>query len=226
MERLALRTPFELVRTSCFAYACRRCSRCCSGKRIPLDPYEVARIAEQLGLRTTETLERYTTNGGALLAVREEGECVFLGATGCAIHPARPLACRLYPLGRRVTPADEERFAAVVPDPGCEGDTGGAGTVQDYLEQQQAEPFVVAADRYRAVLEKLVAALLERDDLAECAQEVNDLLARAPTAQDESLLDVDVVVGRRCAELGVPVPGDLEARIVLHLEALEAIASA
>jgi hypothetical protein len=185
----------------------------------------VARIAEQLGLSTTETFEQYTTNGGALLAVREGGQCVFLGATGCIIHPARPLACRLYPLGRRVTAGDEERFAVVVPDEGCEGDTGGAGTVQDYLEQQRAVPFVVAADRYRAVLEKLVCALLKRDDLVECAQQVSDMLARSPTAQDESLLDVDVVVGRRCAELGVPVPVDLEARIVLHLEVLEAIAS-
>jgi Fe-S-cluster containining protein len=226
MERIALRTPFELVRTSAFAYRCGRCSRCCSGKRIPLDPYEVARIAEELGLSTTETLEKYTDHGGALLAVRDGDVCVFLGANGCTIHPARPLACRLYPLGRRVAGPGEERFAVVAEDAGCEGDTKGTGTVEDYLEQQQAAPFLFATDRYRAVLQKLMAALLEREDLAECAEQVTEMLARAPTAQDESLLDVDAVVGRRCAERGVAVPGELEQQIALHLEALYELAGA
>jgi hypothetical protein len=34
------------------------------------------------------------------------------------------------------------------------------------------------------------------------------------------ILDVDSLVAQRCAERGVPVPGDLEARIDIHLAAL------
>jgi uncharacterized protein len=223
VERLALRTGFELERSSPFAYACQRCSRCCTGKRIPLDPYEVARIAQRLGLTTTETYARYTTDGGALLAVQAGGACIFVGDDGCSIHPARPLACRLYPLGRRVTAERQERFAAVVPDAGCEGSYGGSGTVEDYLRDQGAEPFLVAADRYRAILEKLASVLLRRDDVLECVDQVNELFGRAPLEEDQSLLDVDTVVVRRCAELGIAVPHDVEARILLHLAALDEI---
>jgi Fe-S-cluster containining protein len=223
IERLALRTPFEMTRASPFAYLCRRCSACCQGKRIPLDPYEVARLAQFLGLTTTDLLARHTTNGGALLAVGDDSTCVFLGESGCRVHAARPLACRLYPLGRRVSPGHVEQFAAVVPDAGCQGEYGGPGTVADYLEQQETVKFLAAADAYRTVLEKLVAALLKREDVADCCPEVDQMLARSPRREDESLLDMDVVVGRRCAELGVEVPGDVEQRTRMHLELLGAI---
>jgi hypothetical protein len=219
-ERLPLRIGFELERDSSFAYACARCSRCCSGKRIPLDPYEVARLGELLGVSTTEVLARFTTDGGALLAVREDRSCVFLGEQGCTVHPARPLACRLYPLGRRVSPGQGERFAAVEPDPGCQGSYQGRGTIADYLAEQETRPYLAMADRYRAVLEELVAALVERPDLADCCEQANELLSKAPAPEDESLLDVDAVVARRCVELGQAVPRDVKERVLLHLEAL------
>jgi Fe-S-cluster containining protein len=224
VERLPLRIGFELERGSAFAYACGRCSRCCSGKRIPLDPYEVARLGAHLGLGTTEVLARFTTDGGALLAVREDRTCVFLGDQGCTVHAARPLACRLYPLGRRVSPGQGERFAAVEPDPGCQGSYEGRGTIEEYLTEQQTGPYLAMADRYRAVLEKLVAALLRRPDLADCCDQANELLRKAPAPEDESLVDVDAVVGRRCAELGQTVPRGVEERVLLHLEALGEIA--
>ena len=217
--RLPLRVGFELHRDSAFAYTCGRCSRCCVGKRIPLDPYEVARLGELLGLSTTEVLARFTTNGGSILAVREDGTCVFLGDQGCGVHAARPLACRLYPLGRRISPAEGERFAAVEPDPGCQGSYEGGGTVEDYLAAQQAEPYLTMADRYRAVLEELLAALLRRPDLADCCEQANELLGKAPTPEDESLLDVDAVVSR-----GGVSPREVEERVLLHLAALEQIA--
>src|SRR5580704_6522129 len=121
MRRLPLRRDFVLERSAPFSYECGACSRCCHGKLIPLTPYEVARLAEHLGTTTTETLERWTTRGGSALASRPDGGCVLLGEQGCSVHPARPLACRLYPLGRSIAPDGSERFAEVEPHPETAG---------------------------------------------------------------------------------------------------------
>ena len=67
-----LRTAFTLTRSSPFAYQCRACSRCCRGKIIPINPYEVARVAQTLGTTTTEVLARFTGTGGSTLAIRED----------------------------------------------------------------------------------------------------------------------------------------------------------
>ena len=80
---LPLRTDWSLTRGSEFSYECRGCSRCCHGKAIPVNPYEIARLAEVLGTTTTAVLTDCTTNGGAILSTRADGACVFLGERGC-----------------------------------------------------------------------------------------------------------------------------------------------
>jgi Fe-S-cluster containining protein len=215
-----LRTAFKLTRASPFAYQCRACSRCCRGKVIPLNPYEVARLAQTLGTTTTEVLARFTGTGGATLAVREDESCVFLGERGCTVHAGRPLACRLYPLGRQVAPDGEERFAEVEPHPQSAGVYGGPGTVDDFLRSQDVEPFNRAAARYAALFRRILAVLACRKDLGEVRDESNETMTRPPLPEDDALLDVDAVVARHCAERGIAVPSDLEDRIALHVEAL------
>lgn len=216
-----LRTAFTLTRSSAFAYQCRACTRCCRGKIIPVNPYEVARLAQVLGTTTTEVLTRFTGTAGSTLAVREDQSCVFLGAHGCTVHGGRPLACRLYPLGRQVAPDGEERFAEVEPHPQSDGIYGGPGTVDDYLRSQEVEPFHQAAARYAAVFRRMLAVLACRKDLGEVREASNEAMTRSPGPEDEALLDVDAVVARHCAEREVTVPNDLEKRVELHLEALE-----
>jgi len=218
-----LRTAFELTRSSPFAYQCRACSRCCRGKVIPLNPYEVARLAQTLGTTTTEVLARFTGTAGSTLAVREDESCVFLGEHGCTVHSGRPLACRLYPLGRRVAPDGEERFAEVEPHPQSAGIYGGPGTVEDYLRSQDVEPFHRAAARYATLFRRMLAVLACRKDLGEVRDESNDAMTRPPQPEDEAMLDVDAVVARHCAERGIAVPGELEDRIALHVEALASL---
>jgi Fe-S-cluster containining protein len=215
-----LRTAFTLTRSSPFAYQCRACSRCCRGKIIPLNPYEVARLAQTLGTTTTEVLARFTGTGGSTLAIREDQSCVFLGEHGCTVHSGRPLACRLYPLGRQVAPAGEELFAELEPHPQSAGTYGGPGTVDDYLRSQDVEPFHRAAARYANVFRRMLAVLACRKDLGDVRDESNDAMARSPQAEDEALLDVDAVVARHCAERAMVVPPELEDRIALHVEAL------
>lgn len=216
-----LRTTFTLTRSSPFAYQCRACTRCCRGKIIPLNPYEVARLARVLGATTTEVLARFTGNGGSTLAVREDLSCVFLGEEGCTVHGGRPLACRLYPLGRQVAPDGEERFAELEPHPQSAGIYGGDGTVDHYLRSQQVEPYHRAAARYASVFRRMLAVLACRKDLGDVREASNDAMTRSPGPEDDALVDVDAVVARHCAERGIPVPDDLEKRVELHLEALE-----
>jgi len=218
-----LRTGFVLERSSAFSYACRACKRCCRDKAIPITPYDVARLAEVLHTTTTEVLARHTTRGGATLAVRDDGTCVFLGEAGCTVHPGRPLACRLYPLGRQVAPDGVERFAELEPHPQTEGTYGREGTVDDFVRSQGVERYHVAAERYGALFRKMLDALARSTALPDVTEEAQAVMTRAPAPDDEAMLDADAVVARWCAERGQPVPNDVDEKCALHVVALEAM---
>jgi Fe-S-cluster containining protein len=89
-------------RAEAFGYVCHRCLKCCQHKLIQLNPYEIARLARNRGMTTSEFRSAWTMDGvGLYLAQTKSGTCVFLGGDGCTVHPDRPLVCRLYPLGRQ-----------------------------------------------------------------------------------------------------------------------------
>src|SRR5215468_5694658 len=88
-------------RHEAFGYVCRRCHN--HHKHIQLNPYEVARLARNRNLTTSEFATACTENGeGVILGQTETGACISLGAAGCTVYADRPLVCRLYPLGRHV----------------------------------------------------------------------------------------------------------------------------
>ena len=70
------------------------CGPHCPGNRIPLTPYEVARIAQRLGISTGEVIRRYLREDTPVLAVDETGNCVFHRTDGCELDDHRPMACR------------------------------------------------------------------------------------------------------------------------------------
>lgn len=220
---LPLRRPFDRERSSPFGYACAGCNRCCHGKVIPLNPYEVARIAAHLGISTTDALARFTRDCGASLLSCDDGSCVFLAKDGCSIHSSRPLACRVYPLGRHVAKDGREAFAEVEPHPDTEGDYTQPGTVADYLRTQGAEPYIAASDRYLALFRVMLRALAQREDVAEACEEATRAVRTVPAEADAGMLDVDAVVARFCGERGRAIPDDVEGRVALHIEALEAM---
>lgn len=146
-----------MLRDARFNFACARCGRCCHDQAIQLNGYEIARLAWALGLCTTETINKHTTNAGQFLRVGPDGACAFLGPEGCAVHAHRPLACRLYPLGREGGGAGDEFFAPLQPHPACPGAWGQEGRVEEYLEGQGAEPFLRAFDLYQSAALKFLA---------------------------------------------------------------------
>jgi hypothetical protein len=209
---------FDKGRASRYSYVCHACSRCCYGKGIQVAPYEVLRLARNLGLSTTEILARHTEAGGIRLRVREDGACTFLTPRGCGVHADRPLVCRLYPLGRQVTADGRESFGDLPPHPQTAGEYGTGSTVDDYLRTQGVAPYLAAGDRYEALYRRMEAALAGRSDTAGGIEPIE-------VAADKPLtpwLDVDAMVAAHCAARGLPIPTDLDETVTLHIRAVEA----
>ncbi|MGE5385530.1 MAG: YkgJ family cysteine cluster protein [Betaproteobacteria bacterium] len=218
-----------LNRQSSFGFTCNRCLHCCRDKKIQLNPYEVARLAANRGLSTTEFIARHTNGGGTVLGTQADGTCTFLGPAGCTVHADRPLVCRLYPLGRYVDFSGTETFAQIEQDEHCRGILREDGPIDDYLADQGAAAFMHAADRYLELLWKLLAIIQERD-LA--SAETNAVVAAVRSIAGGEAetpvvpwIDMDPVVAGYCDRQVIPVPGDIQAKMALHIEAVLAWAA-
>lgn len=86
---------------------CTRGGTCCYGNLVWLNPWELARIATEKGLTPREFRDRYCDFGG--ISLRFDGApgwkglaacSQYITGCGCSVHKGRPLACRLFPLGR------------------------------------------------------------------------------------------------------------------------------
>ena len=215
----------NLTRQTHFAFTCNRCLSCCRHKKIQVNPYEIARLARNRGLNTTQFAARYTHEGGTLLRWDEDGTCVFLDTGGCSVHPDRPLVCRLYPLGRHLRSLGEESFSEIEPDPACKGAYGQDREIVDYLREQDALPFMEAADRYLLLFLKLF--LLLRGNTEEPAEReaIDGVLRQYSEGQPGENcfpMDVDNSVQDWCRETGLPFPDNLEEKMSFHIMAMEA----
>ena len=146
-----------MERQSSFSYLCGRCGLCCRDKVIALSPYDVIRIARAAKISTGAAVARYAIRRGSLLRFLSDGRCAALDGPSCTIHPGRPLACRLYPLGLERIAAvdgagDVERFVQLEPAAGSLGGYGVSGTVADFLRGQSAAPHIDAIAHYYPLL--------------------------------------------------------------------------
>lgn len=213
-----------LNRRTGFGYTCHRCLACCRFKKIQVNPYEIARLARRLDLSTTEFIIRHTTSGGTVLRFREDGTCAFLTDRGCGVHPDRPLVCRLYPLRRHVRFPEEESFDRLECEPECRGVFNKNGTIEEYLEEQGAGPFLHAADLYLDLLWRLLQTLQDQrqdsDQAETLLQTVRSVSGDPAGGHDLSWIDMDRAVSYYCEQSGTPVPADVEAQMVLHIKAV------
>ena len=189
-----------------------------------MGPYEGLRLSRRLGISTTDFFTRFTEAGGTVLQRRKDDQgCVFLGPRGCTVHPDRPLACRLYPLARWISPEGDESFGRLDPHPQTAGVYGTGGTVEGFLASQGLAPYFVMADRYGEIYDRMVA-ILERVDPDEGVERRAERRAAVDELAAGTLatawFDVDATVGAYCQERGLPVPADLEALVDTHLQAL------
>jgi uncharacterized protein len=87
---------------------CSRSGTCCHDKMVWLNPWELSCLAHAKGIVAREFRDRFCEFGG--IRLRFDGPpgwqglpacSQFIPGAGCSVHPGRPLACRLYPLGRQ-----------------------------------------------------------------------------------------------------------------------------
>lgn len=88
---------------------CARIGACCHGNQVLLNPWELFSLAREKQITTREFRDLYCEFGGIRLHFngkagwREKQACSqYIDNFGCSVHLGRPLACRLYPLGRQV----------------------------------------------------------------------------------------------------------------------------
>jgi hypothetical protein len=194
-----------------FGYECGRCSKCCHGKLIQVNPYEIGRLARCLGQTTTEFRAAWTDGGaGNYLRRGTDGACVFLGPDGCTVYADRPLVCRIYPLGRHVAADGTERWSHLAPYPESAGVYTREGTIADFLASHEAELFLRAADQYTHWVRRAAEAL--------CADSAS--LGTEGDGVPTNLADMDSTIVAHCAAMGRAEPSNLEARKDLHLEIL------
>lgn len=138
---------------------CTRSGTCCHGKDIPITPWELDRLARARGLAASAFRDACTIDAGSRLRMagppgwRGLTPCTLYDpAAGCSVHAARPLACRLYPLGREVRDGRERFVHEGRTFPCLDGCPEVAAapslSVRDYLAGQDAAPVAAVRDAY------------------------------------------------------------------------------
>jgi Fe-S-cluster containining protein len=139
----------DLLQLSCGISGCD--SNCCEASApIVLNPYEIALICLASAMSYEDLLDVVDTeraNGFPLVMLPRDPVCHFRTGKGCSIYQARPLACRLFPIGRVY---DGLRSRFVLPGRNiCNGLAPLPGkTVGDYLKTQDVDRQIRMADRW------------------------------------------------------------------------------
>jgi Fe-S-cluster containining protein len=145
---------------------CSRAGTCCHGKMVWLNPWELATLATAAGLPAADFRARFTEFGG--IRLRFDGAPGWKGlpacsqydpAAGCRVHAGRPLACRLYPLGRELRGKEAHYVHDGLRFPCLEGCPEVVDlphlTVADYLAGQQVTLGEAAQDAYLELMQRL-----------------------------------------------------------------------
>ena len=151
---------------------CSRRGTCCHGNLVMLNPWELFCLAREKKVSPREFRDLYCESGGIRLRFdskpgwREKKACSqYIDNFGCSVHVGRPLACRLFPLGRQI---QSEAFSYMHQGDvfpcldGCpEVTTLPQLTVGEYLKGQQTESFEKAQNEYLQLMQSLADIAFE-----------------------------------------------------------------
>jgi uncharacterized protein len=151
---------------------CSRRGTCCHGNLVMLNPWELFCLAREKKVSPREFRDLYCESGGIRLRFdgkagwQDKKACsLYIDNVGCSVHVGRPLACRLFPLGRQIQSEalsymyQGEVFPCL---DGCPEVTGLPQlTVGEYLQGQQTEAFEKAQNEYLQLMQSLADIAFE-----------------------------------------------------------------
>lgn len=145
---------------------CSRTGTCCHGKQVLLNPWELLCIANEKKITPQEFQDLYCDLGG--IRLRFDGNKDKLGQSacgqyienfGCSVHLGRPLACRLYPLGRQIQSEEVQYIFEGKEFPCLNGCPEVVNlpylSVGEYLQGQVSERFENSQDEYLEVMQNI-----------------------------------------------------------------------
>lgn len=145
---------------------CSRSGTCCFGNRVLLNPWELMLLANAKEMAVREFNRLYCDFGG--IRLKFDGELIsnkkracrhYIADFGCSLYLARPLACRLFPLGRHIQNKEVHymfegaQFPCFAECP--EVTKLPSMTVSDYLSGQETALFEQAQDAYLEMVQNI-----------------------------------------------------------------------
>jgi Fe-S-cluster containining protein len=156
----------KLTSESILPLTCSRSGSCCYGKAVLLNPWELLRFSKEKKITPREFRDLYTDFGGIRLTFNGEKDkkgqhacSQYIDKMGCSVHLGRPLACRLYPLGRQIQ-FDKAHYIYEGKQFPCLTDCAEVLelpklSVGEYLKGQGANPFEKAQDVYLTIMQNI-----------------------------------------------------------------------
>jgi|TARA_B110000908_G_scaffold115171_1_gene135043 Fe-S-cluster containining protein len=151
---------------------CSRTGTCCHGKTVWLNPWELALISREKKISRTDFIEQFCDFGG--IKLKFEGEkgwkdlkscSQYIPNFGCSVHLGRPLACRLYPLGRQIQSEKVHYIHEGKEFPCLEGCPEVVNlpfmTVSEYIQDQSAGEFEKSQDNHLELMQQLANIAFE-----------------------------------------------------------------
>ena len=166
MQNTILKLSDELPLT------CSRSGNCCHGNKVLLNPWELACLAGEKKLSAREFRDLYTEWSGVRLrfngAVGYSGKMAcsqYANEIGCSVHVGRPLACRLFPLGRQIQNGETSYIHPGEAFPCIDGCAEVLNlpyqSVSEYMIGQQTENWELAQNAYLELLQLLADIAFE-----------------------------------------------------------------
>jgi len=151
---------------------CSRRGTCCHGNLVMLNPWELACLAGAKKITPREFRDLYCDYGGIRLRFdgkpNEQGKKAcsqYIDNFGCSLHTARPLACRLFPIGRQIQNDALSYMYQGDQFPCLEFCPEVSGlpylTVGEYLADQQTAAFETAQNEYLKLMQNLADIAFE-----------------------------------------------------------------
>jgi len=155
-----------LNKTDLLPLTCSRKGTCCHGNTVFLNPWEIIQLSQEKKITTQQFIEDFTEDGGIRLKFngkqdsRGKSSCnLYVENFGCSVHLGRPLACRLFPIGRQIQNEEIQYIHQGEQFPCLNGCPEVIDlpklSLENYLKGQATESFEIAQDHYLEIVQNL-----------------------------------------------------------------------